>query len=352
MAETTQLMSAAAARRPLFVGVDVGGTNIKIGIVCDQGKPVAYRSIATEEERGPADAASRIGQAVRDLIAKAGLEEGAAARAGLATPGPMDLKAGMLLGPGNLPHWHNTPIRKLVSDACGMPVTYANDANAAAYGEFWAGAAREYPSMVMFTMGTGIGGGIIVDEMLIEGAHGAGGELGHIIIDSAADAPLNSLGIRGTLEGYCGAYALIRRAEEALDRTDSTLKTRLAAGEELTPKLIAAEAEAGDQLSQELVMETARYMALGVVSAVHTIDPESVVIGGAMTFGGEGHPLGERFMARLREEAINRMLEPLRDKIHIDFAALGGDAGYIGAAGLARREYWAARTTPGVVRTE
>ncbi len=352
MAETTQLMSAAAARRPLFVGVDVGGTNIKIGIVCDEGKPVAYRSIATEEERGPADAAARIGQAVRELIVKSGLEEGAVARAGLATPGPMNLKAGILLGPGNLPHWHNTPIRKLVSDACGMPVTYANDANAAAYGEFWAGAAREYPSMVMFTMGTGIGGGIIVNEMLIEGANGAGGELGHIIIDSAPDAPLNSLGIRGTLEGYCGAYALIRRAEEAINRRDSTLKNRLAAGEELTPKLIAAEAEAGDQLSLDLIMETARYMAIGVASAVHTVDPESVVIGGAMTFGGNGHPLGERFMARLREEAIPRMLEPLQDKIHIDFAALGGDAGYIGAAGLARREYWSARTAPGVVRTE
>jgi glucokinase len=264
----------------------------------------------------------------------------------------MDLEAGMLLGPGNLPHWHNTPIRKLVSDACGMPVTYANDANAAAYGEFWAGAAREYPSMVMFTMGTGIGGGIIIDEMLIEGQHGCGGELGHIIIDSAPDAPLNSLGIRGTLEGFCGAYALIRRAEEALDRIDSSLNKRRAAGEELTPKLIAEEAEAGDSACLGLIMETARYMGIGVASACHAVDPVSVVIGGAMTFGGDGHPLGERFIVRLRQEAISRMLSPLQDSIHIDFAQLGGDAGYIGAAGLARREYWTARTSAGIVRTE
>ena len=173
-----------AARPPLFVGIDVGGTNIKIGIVDDAGRPVAYRSISTEEERGPADAAERIGAAVRSLIAEAGLEDGAVARVGLATPGPMDIPTGMLLGPGNLPHWHNSPIRDLVSKACGMPVTYANDANAAAYGEFWAGAARDYRSMVLFTMGTGIGGGIIVDEMLIEGVHSCGGELGHIIIDS------------------------------------------------------------------------------------------------------------------------------------------------------------------------
>jgi glucokinase len=108
--------------------------------------------------------------------------------------------------------------------------------------------------------------------------------------------------------------------------------------------MIAEEAEKGDQLSLDLIMETARYMAIGTVTAVHTIDPESVVIGGAMTFGGAGSPLGEKFIARLREEATSRMIESLRGKIHMDFAALGSDAGYIGAAGLARREYWAART--------
>lgn len=344
MADTTQLLTAASARHPLFLGVDVGGTNIKIGIVDDSGRPVAYRSIPTEEERGPSDGAKRIGEAVHKLTAEIKLEEGVIGRAGLATPGPMDLAAGVLLGPGNLPHWHNTPIRDLVSKACDMPVTYANDANAAAYGEFWAGAAREYRSMVMFTMGTGIGGGIIVDEMLIEGMNGAGGELGHIIIDWREDAPLNTLGVRGTLEGFCGAYSLVRRAEEAMQTLDSSLKKRIAAGEELTPKMIAQEAEAGDKLSLDLIMETAYYMAIGTVTAVHTIDPESVVIGGAMTFGGDGHPLGERFIARLREVAIPKMIASLRDKIHIDFAALGSDAGYIGAAGLARREYWATRT--------
>jgi glucokinase len=345
MAETAHLLTASEAQRPLFVGVDIGGTNIKIGIVDDAGRPVAYRSIATDEERGPADAAQRIGAAVRNLADAAKLEEGAILRVGLATPGPMDIPAGMLLGPGNLPHWHNSPIRDLVSEACGLPATYANDANAAAYGEFWAGAAREARSMVLFTMGTGIGGGIIVDEMLIEGLHSCGGELGHIIIDWRPDAPLNSLGNRGTLEGFCGAYAVIRRTEEALaGGAPSTLRKRIDAGEELTPLMVSEEAEAGDQLSLEIVLETARYMAIGAVTAIHTIDPESVVIGGAMTFGGDGNPLGERFMRTLRDEATSRMIETLRGKIHIDFAALGSDAGYVGAAGLARREHLAARS--------
>jgi glucokinase len=346
MAEITELIAATAAKRPLFMGVDVGGTNVKIGLVDDDGRPVAYRSAPTEEERGPADAAQRVGEAAGELIAESGIEDGAVVRVGLATPGPMDIPNGMLLGPGNLPHWHNSPIRDLISKACQLPVTFANDANAAAYGEFWAGAAREYRSMVLFTMGTGIGGGIITEGMLIEGVHSCGGELGHIIIDSSPTAPINSLGIRGTLEGYCGAYAVIRRAEQALAAgKKSSLTKRVAVTPELTPLMIAEEAEAGDQVSLDIVMETARYMAIGAVTAIHTIDPESVVIGGAMTFGGEGHPLGERFMARLREEAVSRMIESLRDKIHIDFAALASDAGYIGAAGLARREYWASRTT-------
>jgi glucokinase len=270
----------------------------------------------------------------------AGVSASAVQRAGLATPGPMNISAGMLLIPGNLPHWHNSPIRDLVSKACGLPVTYANDANAAAFGEFWAGAARDYRSLVLFTMGTGIGGGIVVDDLLIEGVHSVGGELGHIIIDSREDAPINSLGLRGTLEGYCGAYAVIRRTEEALAADDpSSIRKRLERGEELTPLLLAEEAERGDQLAYDVVMETARYMAIGLVSTVHTIDPESVVIGGAMTFGGDGHPLGEAFLDRLRAESRKRMIASIRDKVHIDFADLGGDAGYIGAAGLARREH-------------
>jgi glucokinase len=195
-------------------------------------------------------------------------------------------------------------------------------------------------------MGTGIGGGIVVDNMLIEGVHSCGGELGHIVIDCRPDAPENSLGLRGTVEGYCGAYAVIRRTKEALATgAASSLRRRVDAGEELTPLMLTEEAERGDKVASDLIMETARYMAAGVVSAVHTIDPESVVIGGAMTFGGSGHPLGEQFMATLREEARKRMISTCRE-VHIDFAVLGSDAGYVGAAGLARSAYQSHVTTP------
>lgn len=341
MSEPTKI-SVADAQKPFFIGIDVGGTNIKIGVVDNEGATIAYDSIATQQEQGPDVAAQRMGIAVRRMTSEAKIDYADIVRGGLATPGPMDIPAGMLLEPGNLPHWHNCPIRGLVSDSCDVPVTYANDANAAAYGEYWRGAGQAYRSMVMFTLGTGIGGGIIAEENLIEGIHSCGGELGHIIIDSREEAPLNTLGIRGTLEGYCGAYAVIRRVEEALaEGRASTLRDCLEQDGELTPLLLAEQAEAGDALAEEIIMRTARYMALGIVTAVHAIDPESVVLGGAMTFGGAGSPLGERFLGRIREEAVQRMIASLRDKVTIDFATLGGDAGYIGAAGLARREYHA-----------
>lgn len=325
--------------RPIYAGIDVGGTNIKVGLVDNDGETLAFKSIPTQSDRGPADGADRMGAAVRALCETIGIEPQDIVRVGLATPGPMDISSGMLLHPGNLPAWHNSPIRDQVADACGRPVTFANDANAAAYGEYWRGTAREVDSMVMFTMGTGIGGGIIVDDVLIDGRHSCGSELGHTIIDCNDDAPNNTLGVRGTLEGYCGSYGVIGRAEAALARGDaSSLRKRVNDGEQLTPLTIAEEAEAGDQLALDVVLDTAKFMAIGVVNAVHTIDPEIVVIGGAMTFGGAGRPLGELFLDRLRSEAKARIFEALRDQVSIDFASLGGDAGYLGAAGLARRE--------------
>jgi glucokinase len=340
MSETAESVPPANAESPLFVGIDVGGTNIKVGIVDNNGRRLGNCSLPTEQDRGPADAAGRVGKALSQLVRQNDIERNRLVRAGLATPGPMDISRGLLLMPGNLPDWHDCPIRDLFSTACDLPVTYANDANAAAYGEYWRGAGRDAQSMVLFTLGTGIGGGIIVDDKLVEGTHSCGGELGHIIIDCSDQAPANSLGIRGTLEGYCGAYAVVRRAEEAFSEgRASSVRTRVDNGEELTPKLLAEEAEAGDSLAMEIVMDTARYLAFGLVTAVHAIDPESVVLAGAMTFGGPGHPLGAMFLEKIRAEATPRMIESLRGQVHIDFATLGGEAGYIGAAGLARREH-------------
>jgi glucokinase len=340
MPPSRHFISSQDATPPYFAGIDLGGTNIKVGIVDDLGRPLTWLSFPTEAERGPEDAARRMGGAVQKAIAEAGLEPEAITRVGLGSPGTMDLQTGKLVKPVNLKGWDDFPIRSRVSCHSGLPVTFANDADAAAYGEFWVGEGREFRSMVLFTLGTGIGCGIIVDDTLISGAHSHGAECGHIIIDMSDAARLCGCGRRGHLEAYASATAVIKRTEEALAAgRKSSVSQRLAAGKELTPKLLSVEAERGDELSLEIIMETARYLGVGVVSLMHTIDPNGVLLGGAMTFGGHDNPLGQRFLARVKEEVRHRAFDVLAEQTVIDFASLGGDAGYIGAAGLARLDH-------------
>ncbi|MEM8865221.1 MAG: ROK family protein [Planctomycetota bacterium] len=331
--------SPAAGDASIYAGVDVGGTNIKVGLITPAGETLAFESFPTEQEAGAESAMSRSAETIKQLASEAHVEASAIIGVGLVTPGPLDLARGVLLDPGNLPAWHGAPVRDLLASATNLPVTYANDANAAAYGEFLCGAGAKYDSLVMITLGTGVGGGIILSDRLVEGAHGAGGEIGHIIIDADDEAPLNSLDIRGTLEGYCGSYGVVGRAEAALADhfVESSLRDCIVENEHLTPLLIANAAEAGDEVATKVVLDTAKYLAIGIITCVHMLDPEAIVIGGALTFGGAGHPLGERFLAEVRTQARQRMIKSLREKVAIDFAQLGGNAGYIGAAGLAMR---------------
>jgi glucokinase len=339
MSKSRQFTPLGEAAAPFFVGVDLGGTSIKVGVVDDRGRPLSWTSIETAAERGADDAVKRMAEAVKAAIGQAGLKPRDIRRVGLGSPGTMDIPAGKLIEPPNLPGWNQYPIRDRLSQQCGLPVSFANDAGAAAYGEFWVGCGREMPSMVLLTLGTGIGGGIIVNDISIDGEHSHGAECGHIIIDYHDDARFCPCGQPGHLEAYASALSVIKRTQEALDagRT-SSLKKRIAAGEELTPLLLADEAEAGDALSLEIILETARYLGVGVVTLLHAIDPCGVVLGGAMTFGQNETKLGRRFIERVREEVRKRAFPVLAERTTIDYATLGGDAGFIGAAGVARLE--------------
>lgn len=330
------------AQRPFFAGVDLGGTNIKVGLIDDLGRPLAWHGIRTDAHLGPKSGALRMGQAVLTVAKLAGVQTKEIARVGLGSPGTMDIPAGILLDPPNLPGWTDFPIREEVSGHCGLPVTFANDAASAAYGEFWVGSGREYPSLVLFTLGTGVGCGIIVGDLAIDGEHSHGAECGHITIDFRDDARLCSCGQRGHLESYCSATAVVKRAQEdLLAGRQSRVSKRVDQGEPLTTLLLAEEAEAGDPYALELILDTARVLGVGVVNLMHTIDPACVLIGGAMTFGGHETALGRRFLERIKAEVARRAFPVLVEKTVIDYASLGGDAGYIGVAGLARLEYQA-----------
>jgi glucokinase len=329
------------ARRPWFVGIDIGGTNIKLGLVDDNGRFLAQTSIPTKEERGPSDAIQRVKASLDTILAELGVDWDVVAGVGLGSPGSQDLRRGWILDPPNLPHWRNFPIRDTVAGICGKPCSYSNDANAAAYGEFWVGTGREHASMVMFTLGTGVGGGILLDGVSVDGEHSFGSELGHIVVDCREDARLCVWGGgRGELEAYASASAVVARTQEALAAGHtSSLTRRIAERGRLSAKMLMEEGEAGDKLSLEIILETARYLGVGVTTVVHTVDPGAIVIGGAMTFGGNGTEVGRRFLAEVRAEFHRRCFQVVA-KTTIEYATLGNDAGTIGAAGIARAAWY------------
>ena len=332
------LLPLAEARLPLYAGVDLGGTNIKSALVDDEGRMVAFHTEPTHADRGPEDTAARMGRTVHTLAQMTGIATSDITAVGLGTPGPQDLGRGIILRAGNLPGWDNFPIRDRLATHCGHSVTYANDATAAAYGEFWVGSGRDYESLILLTLGTGVGGGIIIGNAAIDGAHSHASEFGHIIVDPSPTARTCPFGHRGDLEAYCSATALKARAAEAVQQAaGGTLANAVRGGEELTPILVSREAAAGDPLAMELILETARWLGIGIVTLMHTLDPEAVLIGGAMTFGGEDATVGKAFMERVRAEVRVRAFPLLAEKTIIRYASLGGDAGSIGAAGLARR---------------
>jgi glucokinase len=333
----SELLPLAQAVRPLFAGVDLGGTNVKTALVDDAGRVLVFRSEPTHAARGPEDTAARMGKAVHALAGEAGIATADIAHVGLGSPGPLDIPAGRIVQTGNLPGWEGFPLRDRVAIHCGRPVAFANDANAAAYGEFWVGSAREYGSLVMLTLGTGVGGGIIIGETNVEGAHSHGSECGHIIVDPGPAARLCPCGQPGHLEAYASATSLVKMAREALAAgVSGSLAAAVAGGADLTPILVGTHAEVGDGVADGLLMEVARWLGIGIVTLMNTIDPEVVIIGGAMTFGGEQSPMGRRFLDRIRAEVRQRGFPTLASATVIRYASLGGDAGAIGAAGLAR----------------
>jgi glucokinase len=339
MPSTRQFISLRQARPPFFVGVDLGGQSAKVGVVDDIGRPLSWLSVPTNVDKGPEAGAKQIGAAVHKAIRDAGLKPTAVARAGLGSPGTLDLRAGKMINPTNFPGWGGFPIRERVSHHCGLPVAFANDASSAAYGEFWVGSGRAFHSMILLTLGTGVGCGIIVGDLIIEGENGFGTECGHIVVDCCEGAQVCSCGQTGHLESYASAVGVVNRTRDAIQTGRTTsLTNRLEKGEELTPLLVAEEAQSGDTLALEIIFDTARYLAIGIVTLVHTIDPNGVLLGGSMTFGVSAD-MGRRFLDRVRAEFRSRTFPLLAERTVIELASLGNDAGYLGAAGLARLEH-------------
>lgn len=319
---------------PFFVGLDVGGTTMKAGVVNDQGQALAHVSLPTEAYRGQEFGLERMGESIRQAVAAANLAMDKIAAIGVATPGTMDIPAGIILDPPNLKPWRNVPVRDHIQRVFQVPTAFQNDANAAALGEYWAGAGRDAQSLVLFTLGTGIGGGIILGDLVLEGQHSHGAELGHMKIEMTKPRQCGC-GRWGCLEAYASATSVVKRTQEALAQPGlhSTLRQAQGGAADLSARDIFDAAAAGDELAKKIVDETAYYLAVGAMNMMHCIDPDMVVFAGGMVAAGEG------FLNQIKAYVRQLAFPVPAAKTVIGYAQLGSDAGFIGAAAAARQLY-------------
>ena len=309
------------------IGIDLGGTYVKFGLLDDQRQPSEIFQLRTPA--GAKDVIRQMVHGARTLMAENDLVDSDIVGVGIGSPGPLNVRDGMIIAMPNIPGMDNCPIRDRVSDGLGLPAVLENDANAAAYGEFLCGAGQDVRSVVLLTLGTGVGSGIITDGRILHGAHDIGGEMGHMIVQPGGEPC--GCGQRGCLESYSSASNVARRARRRIEQEGGTgvLAAVLKQKGEIDAKDVEQAALAGDELAAAVWDDCARYLAVACVNICRALDPDSIILGGGMIKAGEA------LLAPLREH-FGRMhwrLTPPRTRI--EPARLGNDAGVIGAAGVA-----------------
>ncbi len=291
----------------LAVGIDLGGTHARVAVVDAGGRILARRKEATRPEEGPQAVIRRLARAVRDLLAAPPAERAAAALVGvgLATPGPVDARRGVIVTTPNLPGWREVPAAGLLAAELGLPVRHLRDANAALLGEAWLGAARGCRDVVLLTLGTGIGGAALVGGRLLGGRDGFAGEFGHLTVDP--DGPACGCGNRGCLEALASGTAIRRRTGRD--------------GRE-----VFAAARGGEPEALAVVSGVADALGMGLAGLANAFNPERIVLGGGMA--AEWDLLVPRAVAEMRRRAF----APVTAGLEVVPARLGDDAGVLGAA--------------------
>jgi glucokinase len=316
---------------PVAIGVDVGGTAIKAGLVGADGRVLASDSVATQVEGGVDHVIDRIAEAANRLRGAAPSFGRRLTAIGLGMPGTLDRRRGLVVASPNLDAWRNVPVVERLAERTGAAVVLENDANCAALGEFVAGAGRECHSMVMITLGTGVGGGIVLGDRLWHGAQENAGEIGHMIVQ--AGGRRCGCGQLGCLEAYASATATVARMAQLIRQgAASTLQGIVDRQEELTTEHVVQAVEAGDATARRVWEETCRYVAIGCLNLHHLLSPRRIVLAGGMSLAGD--TLLDAIRRALDEIASPTMGAP-KD---IRLAMLGNDAGFIGAALVALTE--------------
>ncbi len=311
------------------IGIDLGGTNIKGGVCDDSGKLLLNQSIETEADRGVDHVIARMAGLVANLLKQAKLPKSQITGVGVGSPGPLSHTKGIIYSAPNLPGWVNIPLRDRLSVLTGLPVTVENDANSAAFGEFVVGAGKDVQTLIMMTLGTGLGGGAVLDGKLWRGPFDSAAEIGHmVIVPGGRPCPCGKV---GCLERYASANAVAERLAEAVRVGEgSVLRAKVLAGEPFDARDVLAAIDAADAVAARIWDETCYYLALACVNMQHLINPELVVLAGGLIKAGDRllRPVQAHF------DRLSWKIAP--DAPRIAFATLGNDAGTIGAAALAR----------------
>ena len=305
------------------IGIDLGGTNIAVGVVNDRYEIVARRSVPTGAERPAEEVIRDMGDAVEEALRQAGLTAADCASMGVGSPGACDPQTGVVKRAYNL-NWFDVPVCRMLHQRFGIPVRLGNDANCAALAEVVAGAAVGCQDMVLITLGTGVGSGIISRGKILSGLRGGAGEAGHTLL--VLDGEPCTCGRRGCWEAYSSATALIRQARQAAAEHPESL---LAGAEEITGKTVFDAADRGDETANAVVDRFCDYLGAGVTNIVNALAPEVILIGGGIS------RQGERLLAPVRRYVEKNCFGGKDGAIPIIAAArLGNDAGIIGAAAL------------------
>lgn len=305
------------------LGIDLGGTSVKLGLVSREGALVSRSEIPTNAGSGAEGITSSIAKACHELLDKAGLK---AAGAGIGIPGGVNPADGAVSFMPNIPSLVGFPMGKRMSELLGCPVFLDNDANNAARGEFLFGAARGMKNFVLVTLGTGIGGGIFINGDIYDGSSNYSGEIGHMIV--VPNGRRCGCGNYGCWEAYGSASSMITRAKSLIERNAGT-SLRKYYPDNLSVKAIEDEAKAGDITAAEIWDQALRYVGIGIANLVNILNPEAVIIGGGIA--NSGKPL----LKRVTDMAsMNAMPMPWANT-RILLAELGNTAGVIGSAALA-----------------
>lgn len=307
------------------IGIDIGGTNVKIAIVDSKGKLAFTETASTRAEMGYEFTIKNIINLIKDSLTKSEVSIEQVGGIGVGCPGQIDSNNGIVRALPNIPGWVNVPLAKILMDEFDLPAKIDNDVRVATLGEYKFGAGRGYENIVCITVGTGIGSGLILGGRLHRGASLAAGELGHIIVQEH-HGEICGCGNTGCVEAVASGPSIVKQAELYLMTGKSTKFKELAAGSPITPEIVAEAALQGDGVAIKIFERTGYWIGIALSSVVNLLNPEVIIVGGGVA------QAGDLLLDPIRETISKRAMKISAEAVHVIPAQLGNSAGVVGAS--------------------